>query len=166
MTHPEELRDPDRVPRTPSAVPRSEASNPATTESALAFPSWAHLARLIGRAVRLRCPNCGDGAVLRPWATVRVRCAHCGFRFTRSSDSYFSGAMLTNLAVAELLFATVFAAVLIGSWPDVPWDILTWAMPLGVALAPMVLLPFAKVAWLTFDVAFRPITPEEFDVSP
>jgi len=36
-------------------------------------------------------------------------------------------------------------------------------MPLGVALAPVLLLPFAKVVWLTFDVAFRPVTPEEIE---
>ena len=71
--------------------------------------------------------------------------------------------MLTNLAVAEALFALVFAAVLIGSWPNVPWDTLTWLMPLGVAVAPILLLPFAKVAWLTFDVAFRPVTAEEIE---
>jgi hypothetical protein len=71
--------------------------------------------------------------------------------------------MLTNLAVAEGLFALVFATVLITSWPDVPWDTLTWGMPLGIALAPALLLPFAKVFWLTFDVAFRPVTPEEIE---
>ncbi len=165
MVRPEELRDPDRHPTpgpvfTPPAMPERGAR---TTESALAFPAWSQLARLISRAVRLRCPNCGIGAVLRPWATVNERCAHCRFRFTRSSDSYFSGAMLTNLAVAEALFALVFAAVLIGSWPNVPWDTLTWLMPLGVAIAPILLLPFAKVAWLTFDVAFRPVTAEEIE---
>ena len=117
----------------------------------------------MGRALRLRCPNCGVGAVVRPWATVLDKCSHCRFRFTRSSDSYFSGAMLANLAVAEGLFAVVFSVALIVSWPNVPWDTLTWAMPLGIALAPALLLPFAKVAWLTFDVAFRPVTPDEIE---
>ena len=169
MVYPPELSDPDRQPRAtakPSAPPsRSTAPAPGatTTDSALEFPTLGHLFRLMGRALRLRCPNCGVGAVLRPWATVNGKCSHCGFRFTRSSDSYFSGAMLANLAVAEGLFAVVFAVALIASWPDVPWDTLTWAMPLGIALAPALLLPFAKVAWLTFDVAFRTVTPEEIE---
>jgi uncharacterized protein (DUF983 family) len=115
----------------------------------------------MGRAFRLRCPNCGNAPVLKPWATVLPQCASCGFRFTRSNDSYFSGAMLANLAVAEGLFAGVFGIALIVSWPEVPWDTLTWAMPLGIAIAPALLLPFAKVAWLTFDVAFRPVQPNE-----
>lgn len=165
MVFPKELQDPDRypTPKAPVTPPAMYGPGARTTESALAFPSFRQLLRLMGRALRLRCPHCGVGAVLRPWATVNDRCSHCGFRFTRSSDSYFSGAMLANLAVAEGLFAVVFAVALIASWPDVPWDTLTWAMPLGVAIAPALLLPFAKVAWLTFDVAFRPITPEEIE---
>ena len=165
MAYPPELNDPDRhrTPPRPVLPPVRPPTGATTTESGLAVPSLAHLLRLIGRALRLRCPNCGVGAVLRPYATVHHHCAHCGFRFTRSSDSYYSGAMLTNLAVAEGLFAVVFAAVLIISWPDVPWDTLSWGMPLGVALAPVLLFPFAKVFWLTFDVAFRPVTPEEIE---
>ena len=166
MVYPPELDDPDRYKTPPTVFDAPAMPEPGgTTESALAFPTWGHLVRLIGRAVRLRCPNCGVGAVLRPYATVNHHCAHCGFRFERSNDSYFSGAMLTNLAVAEGLFAVVFATVLITSWPDVPWDTLAWSMPLGVALAPALLLPFAKVFWLTFDVAFRPVTPDEIEAS-
>lgn len=165
MAYPPELNDPDRRPTVvvtppPPAMPGPGAT---TTESALEFPSFAQLFRLMGRALRLRCPNCGIGAVVRPWATVNDNCSHCGFRFTRSSDSYFSGAMLANLAVAEGLFAVVFGVSIIASWPSVPWDTLTWAMPLGIAIAPALLLPFAKVAWLTFDVAFRPITSDEIE---
>ena len=167
MVYPPELGDPDRQRRATPATPVSRPAMPGpgaqTTDSALAFPTIGQLFRLLGRAVRLRCPNCGVGAVVRPWATVNEKCSHCGFHFTRSSDSYFSGAMLANLAVAEGLFAVVFGVALIASWPNVPWDTLAWAMPLGIALAPALLLPFAKVAWLTFDVAFRPVTPEEIE---
>lgn len=165
MAYPQELNDPDRHRTPPRTVtpPGTPGGSVTTTDSALAMPSLGHLLRLIGRALRLRCPNCGVGAVLRPYATVNHHCAHCGFRFTRSSDSYYSGAMLTNLAVAEGLFAIVFATVLITSWPNVPWDTLSWGMPLGVALAPVLLFPFAKVFWLTFDVAFRPVTAEEIE---
>ena len=164
MSYPPELNDRDRHQTPPRLVtPPAMPEGSATTESALAVPAWGHLFGLIGRAIRLRCPNCGNGAVLTGFATVNHHCASCGFRFTRSSDSYYSGAMLTNLAVAEGLFAVVFATVLIVSWPNVPWDTLTWSMPLGVALAPVLLLPFAKVVWLTFDVAFRPVTPEEIE---
>ncbi len=165
MPYLSELQDPDRhpTPRVPMTPPAMPGPGATTTESALAFPTFGHLFRLMGRALRLRCPNCGEGKVIRPWATVLPKCSHCGFRFTRSSDSYFSGAMLANLAVAEGLFAVVFGVSIIASWPNVPWDTLTWAMPLGIAVAPALLLPFAKVAWLTFDVAFRPVTAEEIE---
>ncbi len=165
MVYPPELSDPDRQPRVTARVtpPGMPGAALTTTDSALEFPGVGQLLRLMGRALRLRCPNCGVGAVVRPWAKVNEKCSRCGFRFTRSSDSYFSGAMLANLAVSEGLFAVVFGVSLIVSWPNVPWDTLTWAMPLGIALAPALLLPFAKVAWLAFDVAFRPVTPEEIE---
>jgi uncharacterized protein (DUF983 family) len=165
MAYSPELTDPDCQP-TPAPTPVRPATpgpGATSTESALEFPSFSQLFRLRGRALRLRCPNCGIGAVVRPRATVNDACSHCGLRFTRSSDSNFSGAMLANLAAAEGLFAVVFGVSIIASWPNVPWDTLTWAMPLGIAIAPALLLPFAKVAWLTFDVAFRPITPDEID---
>jgi uncharacterized protein (DUF983 family) len=160
MPFPNELRDPDRRPRTTPAMPQDAER---TTESELALPSFGQFLRLVGRALRLRCPNCGIGKVITPYAKVNERCSHCRFHFTRSSDAYFSGAMFANLAVSELLFALVFGGVLLLSWPNVPWDTLTWGMPLGIALAPILLLPFAKVAWLTFDVMFRPIQPDEID---
>ena len=161
MPHPEELLDADR--KLPNSPPAMFERGAGTTESALAFPSVREFFRLCWTAIRLKCPNCGVGYVLKPWATPRPRCEHCRFRFVRSGDFYFSGSMLANLAVAEGLFAVVFVTVMIATWPNVPWDMLTWALPAGVALTPILMLPFAKVAWLTFDVMFRPIVAEEFD---
>jgi len=39
-------------------------------------------ASFIGRALRLRCPNCGAGRVMRSWFTMNRRCAACGLRVT------------------------------------------------------------------------------------
>ena len=33
---------------------------------------------LVGRALRLRCPNCGGRGVLRHWLQTRSTCPHCG----------------------------------------------------------------------------------------
>ncbi len=118
---------------------------------------------IIGRALRLRCPNCGIGRVLAPlrpgrtWGAVLERCSGCGFRFERSDDGYFSGSMLTNLAIAEGLFAIGFAAVVLITWPDVPWDALTYGAALGMLLSPILLYPVSKVLWLAFDVLLRPV---------
>lgn len=140
-----------------------------TTESPLGMPGLGQTFRLLGRAFRNRCPNCGVGSVLerqriRTWGNVRARCVNCNFRFMRSSDQYFAGAIFTNLFLSESLFAIAFTATVIGFWPDVPWDALTYVAVVGAVLAPTLMYPFAKVLWLTVDVLVRPITENELRV--
>ena len=150
----------------PSA-PLSPAPDSArTTETALALPSLGRAVALLSRAVRLRCPHCGLGAVLRGWhprrwGAVRERCSSCGFRFTRSDDRYFAGAMLCNLLLAELLFAVAFVTAVLLTWPAVPWDGLTYAMAFAMAAGPVAFYPLSVVLWLTVDVLVRPVTRAE-----
>ena len=54
------------------------------------------------------------------------------------------------------LFAAVFVAVLLAMWPTVPWDGIQLGAPLGMAITPFILYPVSKLAWLAFDLAFRP----------
>ena len=138
-------------------VPHTER----TTESALVVPTIGRTLTVIGRALRLRCPNCGKGAVLSGWAGVQERCSECGFRFERSSDNYFAGAMLTNIIIAELIFVGLLVGTLALTWPDVPWDWLQWGGAAAMVALPVLLYPFSKVTWLASDVLIRPVTEEE-----
>jgi hypothetical protein len=97
----------------------------------------------------------------RPWGAVRERCAACGFRFERSDDRYFAGAMLVNLISAELLFAIGFVAAILLTWPAVPWDALTYGGAAGMLLLPLLFYPVSKVLWLALDVLLRPVTRAE-----
>jgi uncharacterized protein (DUF983 family) len=141
---------------------------PRTTETALAMPSAGRILRLVFRALRLRCPECGGGSVLkswrpgRPWGDVHTRCAVCNFRYERSDDRYFAGAMLVNLLTAELLFAVSFVTAIVLLWPDVPWDAMTYGGAAAMVLLPVLWYPVARVLWLAIDLVFRPATPEEF----
>lgn len=121
--------------------------------------------RLLWRAVRLRCPNCGKSHMAKSWGTVHTRCATCHFRFERSSDSYFTGAMFFNLFIAEFLFFVIFGITLVLSWPDVNWDALTYGAALGMAVTPIALYPVSKAVYLSIDVFMRPVRPEECDPS-
>jgi len=123
----------------------------------------SYAVRLLGRAVRLRCPNCGKSPVLASWGKVNHRCATCHFRFERSSDSYFTGAMFFNLITAEFLFAVMFTTAIILSWPNINWDVITYGAAGGMAIMPIALYPFSKVLYLTVDVFMRPVRPEECD---
>lgn len=131
------------------------------TETPLEMPSFKRTLLYASRAARLRCPNCGDGKVLGGWGSVLERCSHCHLRFARSGPEYFTAAMLCNFLIAELLFATSFATAVVLTWPDVPWDAMTWVAVAGAVIVPVAMFPFARVAWLTIDTLIRPVTPEE-----
>src|SRR4051812_19780890 len=131
------------------------------TDRALAFPSTAVLARVAGRTLRLRCPHCGGAPVLSRRGSVKPRCAACNFRFERSDENYFSGAMFFGLLTGEFIFAIVLAVILVSMWPNIPWDTITWAIPVGMIALLFFLIPASKVIWLAIDVLVRPVQPDE-----
>jgi uncharacterized protein (DUF983 family) len=119
------------------------------------------VARLFGRAVRLRCPNCGQGRLFRSWFRIRERCPACGLKLERGEEGYQVGSYMFNIIAAELLFAVLFLAAVLLTWPSPPWTALELG---GVALmivAPFAFFPFSKALFLAFDLAFRPVTPDE-----
>lgn len=94
-------------------------------------------------------------------ATVRDRCDGCGLRFRRSDDNYFSGAMFFGLLIGETIFALTLLATIVASWPDVPWDAITYIAPVGMIAVMILLIPVSKVVWLGVDLLVRPVTPAE-----
>ena len=127
----------------------------------MSWPGWRRVLQVLGRAARLKCPHCGKGPVIEHWFKMRARCGACGLAIERGERDYFIGSMLFNLVVAEMLFAIVFITTLVIAWPNVPWATIEWAAPLGIGVAPFVLFPLSKLAWLGFDILLRPVTPEE-----
>jgi uncharacterized protein (DUF983 family) len=127
----------------------------------MTLPGGRRTAALFWRAVTLRCPNCGGRPVLRTWFKMRERCPRCGLRIERDHGDYFIGSMMFNLILAELLFAAAFVAIIVATWPGVPWDALEIVAPLMMAAAPFILFPFSKLVWLAFDLMLRPLDPRE-----
>ena len=111
---------------------------------------------LIWRALRLKCPHCGQGPVLESWFKLRPSCGNCGRMLERGEQDYFLGGMLFNLILAELLFAFAFVATLVVLWPRVPWDGIEIGAPIGMAVTPFLTYPIGKLVWLAFDLTFRP----------
>src|SRR5688500_16826570 len=118
-------------------------------------------ARLFGRAVMLRCTNCGGGRMLRSWLKMRVRCPTCGLRVERGEHDYFVGSMMFNFIIGGMLFIGILLTVLIVTWPSVPWNALQYGAPALIIAVPFVLFPCSKLLWLACDLMLRPLTPEE-----
>ena len=96
------------------------------------------VARLLARAVLLRCPRCGGAGLLRSWFDVRERCPACGLCFERGEPGYYLGAVLFNLIAAELAFVVGLVAVIVLTWPHPPWDGIFWGgivLMIGTAIA-------------------------------
>ena len=118
--------------------------------------------RLLGRAVLLRCPNCGGRALFERFFRIKQRCPTCGMLLERGESDYFLGGYTLNLIAVEILLALGFLVVVIVTWPNPPWDALQYG---GVALSilgAVFCYPFAKTTWLAFDLMFRPPHREDF----
>jgi uncharacterized protein (DUF983 family) len=150
---PPELRDRDRTPQDPAITAR-ELDNEAFN---------IHRARtLLWRAIRLRCPNCGNGGIFETFFRLRPACPHCGMRLDRGEpDDYFIGAYLFNLILVELILGAILAITLVLTLPNPPWVALQYGAAIAVFIGGFVCYPFAKTTWLAIDLWLRPMTPEE-----
>jgi len=115
------------------------------------------------RALRLRCPQCGVGRMMRSWFTLREACAACGLRFERDEEGeYWLGAYTLNFIVTELVFALLLAVTLVTTWPNPPWTAIIWMGVIQMCATPIVFYPFAKALWLAIDLIFRPVGSDDF----
>jgi uncharacterized protein (DUF983 family) len=120
--------------------------------------------RLLGRALRLRCPVCGRGALLRTWFALAPRCAACDFSFERDErEDYWLGAYLLNFIVTEVVFALLVLVVLLATWPEPAWSLLTWLGAAQMIVTPILFYPFSKGLWLAGDLLFRPAGVADFE---
>ena len=131
-----------------------------TTDSPLRLPSPTIALQLFSRVARLRCPHCGDGPVMTAKGSILPRCPSCNFRFERSDESYFSGAMFFGLLMGEAILGLSILIICLVMSP-VPWDFLQWAAPIGVLGVMIVVIPVSRVVWLAVDILVRPVRPEE-----
>jgi len=118
--------------------------------------SDVHGWRAISRALRRRCPRCGNAGIWTSFFRTRTECPHCGLRFDRGESDYFYGAYLLNFVAAELVPVIVFVVALIATWPTPPWNLLTAVTVVLAVVAPILLYPTTKALWLALDLIFRP----------
>jgi uncharacterized protein (DUF983 family) len=144
-------------------VPGAPPLRRRTTDTPMTELSAGRALRALGGLVRLKCPHCRRGKVIRGWFGMHERCPTCHFRYERSDENYFQGAMFVNFMIGGFTFASSLFAVLFLSWPNVPWNALTYGAPVVMLLFMVLLYPISKVVWLTVDVMLRPVMAEELE---
>ena len=115
-----------------------------------------HALLMFGRALRLRCPNCGQGKPFVSWFRMRSQCEVCGLAFERGEEGYQVGSYMFAIVAAELVFMAVFLAIVLATWPSPPWTLLQYGGIALMVVVPFVLFPFTKTLFLAFDLIFRP----------
>jgi hypothetical protein len=93
--------------------------------------------------------------------SILPRCSACNFRFERSDESYFSGAMFFGLMMGEFVYGVALLVIVLTMSPNVPWDALMWIGPLGVLVVMIAIIPLSRVVWLSIDVLVRPVQADE-----
>ena len=108
----------------------------------------ARVGRIVGRALRLRCPRCGRSPLYARYFRMHERCVACGLRYERE-QGFFVGAIYINYAVT--------VAVAVGVVLVLDWTLgltLAQQLAIGVALGALVPLAFfrhARSLWLVVN---------------
>jgi uncharacterized protein (DUF983 family) len=100
---------------------------------------------VLARALRLRCPRCGNGQLYEGWFRMRERCPACGLRYERE-QGFFVGAIYVNYAITAVL--GLGSVILLDSVIGLAlWQQLAIAIPI-MLLAPLVFFRHARSLWL------------------
>src|SRR3954451_7471178 len=103
---------------------------------------------LLGRALRLRCPLCGEGKLFRGWLRMNKECPHCGLKFERE-PGFFLGSIYINYGITAVIVTVSYVALLL-VWRVLEKPLLVGAITFTVVF-PILLFPWARSIWLGFD---------------
>lgn len=107
--------------------------------------------RVLARSLRMRCPRCGKGAVMRKVFTTHDDCQVCGLRFARE-EGFWIGAIFVNLITTQILIVAGLFALMFGT------DLSLWrqvGILVGVGvLFPILFYPMSMSIWLGMNHFF------------
>jgi uncharacterized protein (DUF983 family) len=104
--------------------------------------------RALGRAIRLRCPRCGETPLFTGWFRMAESCALCGLRFERA-QGYFVGAIYINYAVTTLIAVGGFFLLWAGLGLSTRAQLLV-LVPI-VILFPLWFFRYSRSFWLALE---------------
>ena len=115
-----------------------------------------HSLILFGRAVLVRCPNCGSGNLFEHWFKIKERCPRCGYVFGRNESGYQIGSMALDMVIPMLLWLAGLATTLILTWPNPPWMLIQWGSIAIMVGLPLLLYPMSHTLAIALDLLVRP----------
>jgi uncharacterized protein (DUF983 family) len=127
----------------------------ANEQSRAEKPSYA---TLIGRALRLRCPACGQAKLFCNWLSMNDPCPHCGRKFDRA-PGYLLGAIYFNYGVTALLVVIFYFTFFLTG--QLTGKQLLWSLTAFAILFPLWFFRYARALWIAFDERWDPWPNEE-----
>jgi uncharacterized protein (DUF983 family) len=109
--------------------------------------------KLLIRALRLRCPLCGEGRLFRSWFAMQAQCPSCGASLEREPGFYL-GSIYINYGLTALLVAVVYPALLFRGVASN--QVLLVAALAFTVVFPLLLFPWSRSLWLAFDQWYDP----------
>ncbi|TWT39701.1 DUF983 domain-containing protein [Blastopirellula retiformator] len=110
---------------------------------------------LVWRSLRLRCPLCGQGHLLRSWFRMHQDCPECGVRFERE-PGFFLGSIYFNYGLTTLIVAVTYPILLFNGIANS--QTLLFASLAFVLVFPLIFFPLARSLWLGHDQYWDPRT--------
>ena len=104
--------------------------------------------KTLSRALRLRCPVCGQSSIVQSPFHVKHQCPVCDALFKRE-DGFFVGAIMANVVTTEFVILVLY----IGSLPviDTRFDLVLTGLSVVALLFPVVFYHHSWSLWLAFD---------------
>ena len=103
---------------------------------------------VVGRALRLRCPRCGEGRLFRGWFRMHEHCPGCGLKYERA-PGYFLGSAYINYGITAVALTALYVGLHFGAG----FSNRQLAAPLAIfcVLLPLFLFRYARSLWLALD---------------
>lgn len=115
------------------------------------------------RALRRRCPGCGNGPLYASWFRMHARCSACDRPLERQEEGYRVVAYFVNLVLSEFVLMAVLITWTVLAWPEPPWDRIQLVGAICMVLAPLALYPVSRALFLAADFYFRPQQVDDVD---
>jgi len=136
---------------------RAEAVN------AIKIPPTPTARQRFERAIRCRCPVCGEGKPFRGLVHRRRLCEHCGFRYERERG-YFLGSVYFNYAITGVVLFTLHFVCDLAFGMTVAQQ-LPYIVLIGAAL-PLLILRHCRAFWQLLDLAISAPEARDFQDPP
>lgn len=110
----------------------------------------------------LRCPRCARYPLRRPrtWFQFNVGCQNCGYRYERESGYFWGAAWMINYPLVGII-AMISVAFMLQTNLKIRGLRLAAVVSLIVAVAALLLYPFARALWMYLDQRIHPLNAED-----